>query len=313
MKIVTSKIVIQTIFAITLFFGVMAGSFLLFNIAPGDPARIMLGPNASEKTVELVRHQLGTDLPLWEQWIIHVKRIIQFDLGRSIIDGCSVRDEVLKKFLVTAKIGAFSIIIALLISYINNLMVYLYPRINILIKFVNIGVAMPTFFTGVIAALIFSVWFPLISLAGFGGTNANWTTLLLPALIAALYPTALMTRLLHEKIKEASTSNYTRAVLSLGFSKWYIFHRSLLRTALVSWLAALVNQLSIVFVASFVLEVIFTIPGIGILLISSIQRKDYPVLQGILIINAIFFITLSWLSEVIFSWLDPRVRQNVAA
>jgi peptide/nickel transport system permease protein len=302
----------RTVWAASLFFGVLVGSFFLFNVAPGDPARIILGPNASEEAVNQLRHELGTDRPLWEQWNAHIKQISRLDLGTSIIDGRSVRSEVLQKFLITARVGLLGALIALGVSYVINLFVY-YAKTEYLISLVSIGIVTPTFFTGVMAALLFGVWLPIVPLTGYGTADASWTALLLPASIASLYPIALTTRLLREKILAAAAADYTRAAWSLGFSKWQIFNRTLLRSVAVTWLAALVNQLSIIFVASFILEVIFSIPGVGSLLISTIQRKDYPMLQGILVINALFFITLAWVSDAVFNWLDPRVRLDVAS
>ena len=103
-------------------------------------------------------------------------------------------------------------------------------------------------------------------------------------------------------------TDYVRSAFSLGFSRWYIYHVTLLPSLAVSWLAGWVNLLSTVFVASFVIEVIFTIPGVGPLLISAIQQKDYPILQGIVLLNACFFIILAWVSEYLFRYIDPRIH-----
>lgn len=302
----------QTLISLSLLIGILFFSFFLFNIAPNDPARVILGPNASEEAVENLRSHLGTDRPLWEQWKSHVLNVSHLDFGRSIVDGRSVSKEVLEKFLTTAKIGGLAALLALLFSYLINLVVYYYPSARLLINLANIGIVTPTFFVGVIAALIFGVWLPIVPLSGYSALRSNWVALLLPAFIASLYPIALMTRLLHEKILAASAADYARAAYAFGFRKWHVFHQTLLRPVAVSWLATWVNQLSIIFIASYIIEVIFTIPGVGSLLITTIQRKDYPMLQGILLINAMLFITITWLSELIFGLLDPRVTQDVA-
>lgn len=298
----------QTIQSITLFFGVIIGAFVLFNIAPGDTARIILGPNASEESVLRLRHELGTDRPLFEQGVIYVRRVLQFDLGHSVVNGRSVSKEVLDKFFVSAKVGTIGVSISLLFSYTVNIIVYFYPSANFLIRFVRIGVITPTFFTGVMSALFLGVWFPIVPLTGTTDSSLN---LFLPGIIVSLYPAALMTQLLHEKITNSSASDYVRAARAFGFPEWQIFHKFIIRNVVISWLATLVNQLSILFISSFILEVIFTVPGVGPLLINAIQQKDYPMLQGILIINAIFFIVLSWLNETFINWLDPRVMQYV--
>jgi peptide/nickel transport system permease protein len=302
----------HTLRAGTLLCGALVGSFLLFQVAPGNPARVILGVNASEEAVAQLSAQLGTDRPLPEQLFNHFEKISRLDLGRSIIDGRSVTSELADKFAVTARLGILAAAFALLGSYVINLLAF-YARSALLIRLVNLGVVVPTFFTGLVTALVFGVWFPVISLSGYGTSAVGWPALLLPAAVAALYPTALMTRLLHEKMADAEAADPARALTSFGFSRWHIFHRALLRPSAVTWLSAWVNQLSTIFVAGFVLEVIFSIAGIGPLLIRTIQSKDYPMLQGIILANAFFFIGLSWLAEIIFLWLDPRVGLDAAS
>ena len=303
------KVARRTLLAVTLLLGVVAGSFTLFNVVPGDPARIILGPTASEDSVRQLRHALGTDRPLWDQGKDYLWRIAHLDFGRSVIDRRSVKSEVISKFWITGTLGVLAALISLSLSYLLNLTAFHFPRVSFVLRLVNLGAVAPTFFTGVTAALLFGVWFPIVPLTGFGDTGAHWTTLLLPAFVASLYSVALMTRLLHEELVRASESDFARAAKAYGFPRWSIFHQTLLRPVAVTWLAAWVNQISVIFVASFILEVIFSIPGVGSLLISTIQRKDYPMLEGILLVNAVFFISLSWLSDTLFAWIDPRAEE----
>ncbi|NQU63957.1 MAG: ABC transporter permease subunit [SAR324 cluster bacterium] len=132
----------------------------------------------------------------------------------------------------------------------------------------------------------------------------------LPACVVGLYPLAVMTGILREKILEVANMLYVTSSFALGYSRFYIFHFVILRSVAVSWLAGWVNLLSVIFTASLVVEVIFSIPGVGPLLITSIQQRDYPMLQGVVLINAFFFIGLSWLSELLFKFLDPRIRHH---
>lgn len=298
---------IRTVLAISLFLGVMLFSFLLFNVVPGDPARVMLGINASEEAVARLRHSLGTDRPLLEQWTTYLTHVLNLDLGHSVIDGRNVLGEVTEKFAVSARVGFLGALIALSTSYIVNLLVFFCPGLARLVSLMNFGVAVPTFFSGVLAALVFGVWLPVVPLTSDG---TNLLSLLLPGCIAGLYPIALMTTLLHGKLQSTAQASHARAAKAFGLSGLRFFHKTLLHPVMVSWLSVWINQVSLIFVAGFVLEVIFTIPGVGPLLVSSIQRKDYPMLQGILLINALFFIALSWISEGLFSWVDVRVRHN---
>lgn len=303
----------RTCLSLSLMLGTIVVSFLLFSCIPGDPARVMLGPYASESDVARLSQQLGTDRPLPEQLKNQLKNISTLHWGNSIATGKSVLKETTEKFAVTAKVGLLGALIALAGSYILNLLVYFRPASKNLLSIVYLAISAPTFFTGTMAALLVGVWLPLVPLSASSSEELSPMQYLVPALIVSLYPLALMTKILSAKIAQFSKEPFYKAALSFGFSPWYVFHKFLLRPSLVSWLSAWSNQLSVVFVASFVVEVIFTIPGIGMLLVSTIQRKDYPVLQGILILNAGFFVAVSWLFDTLFLTLDPRVKRDASA
>lgn len=303
---------LRTGLAISLFLGTIVVSFLLFSLVPGDPARVMLGAYASEADVARLRHVLGTDLPVVEQLCRQIHNIFTLNWGQSIATGKNVFAETTEKFAVTAKVGLLGALFALLGSYFLSLIVYFRPATKKFLSLVYFATSAPTFFTGTMAALIVGVWLPLIPLSASSSQEMSLMQYLLPAMIVSLYPLALMTKILNAKITGFSEQPFYKAALSFGFSQWAVFHRYLLRPSLVSWLSAWNNQLSIVFVASFIVEVIFTIPGIGMLLVSTIQRKDYPVLQGILVLNATFFITVSWLFDALYLVLDPRVRRDAS-
>ncbi len=296
-----------------LLLGVVAVSFLLFSVLPGDPARTILGPNASVEAVENLRRTLGTDRPLPEQFATYLGRLARLDLGRSIIDGRSVGAELTGRFRVSATLGLLAGLMAAGVSYAINLGVFLWPRLTPLYHLTRLGVVTPTYCSGVLAALLFGVLFPLVPLGGYGSADTAWALWLLPAAVAALYPAALMTGVLRQRIREAAASSFVRAAAATGAGPMRLFHATLLPVVAVSWLSVWVNQLSLIFVAAFVLEVIFTIPGVGLLLIRTVQDKDLPMLQGIILVNASFFIGLSSLSETLFDWLDPRRSVDASA
>jgi peptide/nickel transport system permease protein len=299
----------RTAGAIALLAGVVVASFLLFNIAPGDPARVILGPNASVEAVERLRKALGTDRPLLDQFGRHLADLGRLDLGRSVIDGRRVTTEVGAKFATTARLALVAAVLSLLVSYGLTFIAFHFQA-RWLLLITRIGAVTPTYCAGVLAALFFGVVLPVVPLTGYGTAEGGWSVLLLPSLIAALYPIAAMTGVLDEKIRSTARLPFARAAQAYGASRAALFHRTLLPAVLVSWLALWVNQVSVIFVASFVLEVIFTIPGTGVLLIEALQRKDYPMLQGILLVNASFFIALSGASDIAFRWFDPRLRDH---
>ncbi len=297
----------RTLEAGSLFAGVVLASFLLFTVVPGDTARTILGPNASEASVARLRSQLGADRPLPEQFAKMLGGLARLDLGRSAIDGRRVSDEVVTKFGVTGRLALLSSLFSLVISYVVTFAAFRW-RAPWVLLISRVGAVTPAYCAGVLAALFFGVLLPIVPLSGYGADGGRWAVLILPALVASLYATAAMTGILHARVQEASEGGYARTAEAFGFSRTSVFHRTLLPAIWVPWIAAWVNQLSVIFVASFVLEVIFTIPGTGVLLVQAIQQKDFPILQGILLVNAAFFITMAWASDLAFRWLDPRTR-----
>lgn len=291
--------------ALALAVGVIALTFCLFHLAPGDPARVILGPNASEVQVAALSHSLGYDRPLLAQAAAHFQNIATLEFGRSLADNRPVLDVVLPKFAITATIGLQAALLSLLISYGLNLLVFLRPRTTPFIDILRFGVLLPVFLLTLLGALVIGIALPQLSLSQ-GGAAAGPFHQILPSVIAGLYPVAVMTTILRERVVESMARPSFRTTQAYGFAGWPLFHRSLFRPSIVPWLAAWINQLSLVFFASLVLEVILSIPGAGTLLLGAIQGRDFPVLQGIIIINGVFFIAVTWLADALFPILDPR-------
>jgi len=278
-------------------------AFFLFNVLPSDPARVMLGPNASEESVALLRADLGLNDPLAQRLGRHLVQVASLDLGRSIKNDRAVFPEVMAKFGVTIGIGIQASVIALIVSYLLNLLVFLRSDLKWIVGLVGFGVVAPAFLVAVAGALFIGYFFPMISLSDTGGFFAP----LMPSVIASLYPIALMTRILRKQVEDCQSSRFFTAALAGGHSDLSLFHRYMLAPSAVPWLAAWVNQLSLIFFATLVLELIFSISGSGVLLLNAIQDRDFPTLQGVLLVNAAFFITLSAISEIVFARIDPRV------
>lgn len=289
--------------AASLIVGIVALAFLLFQAFPTDPARIALGPEASRESVERLRQSWGLDRPLHERFASYLANAARFDLGTTYRDGRSVSAQVLDKLAVTASIGIRAALLALVGSYLLHLVAFLVPGGRVLAHAVSGLVAVPSFLSAILAGLLVSLFVPGIALSRTG--NNVWNDYWLPVVILAIYPLALLTRVLIGKIADGRRTLYFRAQQAAGFSDLHLFHRCLLRPALVTWLAALFNHLSLLFLATMIVEVIFTIPGIGQLLASAVQRSDFPLIQGILVVNGVFFILLNFLSEQLYRSLTP--------
>ncbi|HRI12311.1 MAG TPA: ABC transporter permease [Verrucomicrobiota bacterium] len=294
--------------ALSLLAGVVVLAFFLFRVIPGDAARAQLGPTASEESVRALRHDLGLGRPVWEQFTSLIGGLVRGDMGVSSFNRQPVAPQILPRFSITATIGLQAGLIALVVSYGLNLLAWLRPAAGrCVLPLVRAGVLLPVFFTTVFAAVLLGIFFPSLSLSA-GSAESGPFTQIVPSLLASLYPVAVMTTVLREKVLTASNSSWTRAARATGMAPLAVFHRALLGPSLVSWLAVWVNQISLVFFSAMVLEVILSIPGTGDLLLTAVQRRDYPVLQGLLIVNAVFFAALAAAGDIFYQQFDPRVR-----
>lgn len=294
--------------ALLLLLGAALLSFILFSVAPGDPARVILGPQASQESVAALRERLGLNDALPTQAWNHLCRIASLDFGTSISTGRPVLPNVMEKFSITATIGLQAALISLVLSYGVNFLVFRFPGSRFVLGVFRAGVLMPVFLLTVLGALLVGLFLPGVSLSS-SGAKAGPFTQILPSILASLYPLAVMTTVLRQGVAEGLSRPPHRAARALGLEGWRLFHRSLFRPALVPWLAAWINQISLVFFASLVLEVILSIPGSGNLLLVSVQNRDYPTLQGLILVNATFFILISFLAEFAYPALDPRTRK----
>jgi len=294
------------LYAGSLIVGIVAIAFFFFQAFPTDPARLALGPGAGAETVERLRDGWGLNRPLGERFISYIGGLARLDLGTTYRDNRSVSLQIGEKFAVTASIGLRASLLALAASYLIHLLAFCVPRLRFLAGGVATMVAIPSFLAAILGGILVSILAPGIALSRTG--DRVWNDYWLPVCILAIYPVALLTRVLVRKIDDGRRTLYFQAQAAAGFSNFHLFNRCLLRPALVSWLAALFNHLSLLFLATMIVEIIFTIPGVGQLLALAVQRSDFPLIQGILVLNGVFFIVLHFLSEQVYKSLNPAVR-----
>lgn len=290
--------------------GIIFFSFVLFHAVPTDPARIILGPYASEQQVETVRKELGLDKPLQQQLTSYVSRVIQLDFGKSYIDDRSVYHEVFEKFkisLVLVTLSLFFTFFYLLFVISSSL------KANRGIEIVNFMlISTPTFFSGIIIAILTFLFYPFTSFSGEYQTTSDFLYMLPPAFVLALYPMAILARILKQEIGRLNNSTFVVCARAQGLSELKIRFKHILRNALIPLLATLSNQLPMLFTGAFIVEIIFSLPGIGSLLIQSILQKDFPMLECIIILNGIIFVLINLIFETIYPFIDRRIVKQYA-
>lgn len=290
-------------YAFSLVAGVVLFGFILFNLIPGDPARVILGPNASEEAVQSLLHQLGYDRPPLIRFKDHIYDIVNFDLGESVVTGQDVFSLVLDRFLVTATIGLSAIILSLLFSYFVNLLSFTFHNFHYIVGLISALLVVPPFATALILGLSVAAFWP-----GLVTDPSSINPPILGAiLVASVFPTAYLTAILNNQLLKVVTGEHYKAALLRNLSNVGLFHREIFRPNIVVWLAAATNLVSVVFFSTFLIEVVFSLPGSGTLLLKAIQTRDFPLLNGILVINACFFILIGMIANSSYKILDPRI------
>ena len=292
-------------------FGVTLVSFFLIHFIPGDPVRIMLHGRATDEVVRQIYQDLGWDKPLITQYFEFLFNAIQGDLGKSYIQKVSVSELVFERvgpsvFLLVYS-AVLSLIISLPLSYISSIKVHSYTD-HLIRSFGLIGFAMPPFWVGILLILIFGLFLNLFPVSGYGeGFIGHIYHLFLPSLTIALFLSPMLTQSLRASILDNLSSDYVEVAKSKGLSNKRIIFSHVLKNSLIPVVTILAVNLSWLISGAVIIEYVFSIPGLGTLLIRAISYRDYPVIQGLCIIFSIMVVVVNLLADLCYMFLNPRV------
>ena len=298
------------VYYLSIFFGIILFSFVLFHIIPSDPARTVLGPNAEQAQVERLREKLGLDKPLYMQFALYLKSLSKFNFGRSFVDDRNVFQEVLKRLLITlALIGIATVIHVIYLALVMvGFLVPGFRRFSDLSDFLMSS--LPVFFSGILFAILTLYYYPVTSFSGKITSVEDILYLIPPALVLSFYPMAILSGILKQEMSEVLKAPFVRAEQSWGFSNVKIVMVYAFRNSLIPLLSAFSNILPAMFTGAFIVEVIFSIPGIGSLLVKSILEQDFPMLECTVILNGVFFALTNLLFEAAYPIVDPRILKG---
>jgi len=272
----------------SLLLGLCVVTFFLSHVAPGDPARIILGPGAREEVVNDLRMEMGLDLPVWQQFSQFLGNTLTGNWGSSWITRQPVLKEIGDHLPPTLWLGFFASLYSIGLALLINALAFVWPRLGrMLLPSLRLGIAIPAFVFAVAMAL---AAIQLESATGWRAAQQSPTRFLLPALAVAIYPACVMAALLRDRFNAILSSPYFRAAIAAGQTSHLLFFRGLLANSWPTLLITWVNQISLLVFSTIVVEWVFSFRGIGILLIRSIQSKDLPVLSGIILLNGAFFL-----------------------
>ena len=282
-------------------------TFFIAYLAPGDPAQIAAGQHSDPATIARVRHEFGLDRPPGARYVSYLRGLAHGDLGKSFYDREPVTTFLKRGLPNTALLATCAIVLALAVGVPIGLLAALKPNSILdraLMTTVLVGVTLPNFVLGPVLVLLFALKLHWLPVAGWGGPQY----VILPAVVLAARPAALMARMTRASLLETLRQDYIRTARAKGLSPATVLVKHALKNAFLPVLTTLGVQLGYLLTGSFVVETIFTVPGIGFQSINSLFQRDYSVIQGTTLVIAVIFILTSLVVDLLYALLDPRIR-----
>jgi peptide/nickel transport system permease protein len=281
--------------------------FFFVHLIPGDPIDLLLGEQAIDFDRELFRKALRLDRPLGEQYLLFFRDLFHGDLGNSLFDRRPVFELLKERFPASLELAFAGLVVAMMLSLILGLSSAVkkdtvWDRIELLFSLV--GISMPNFWLGPLLILLFSIQFKLLPFAG----REDWTHLILPALTLGTGMAALLTRMTRSSMIDALHEDYVRTARAKGASEMSVILKHALRNALNPIVTIAGLQLGALLAGAIVTEKIFAWPGVGSLVVSAIERRDYPVLQGSILSIVFTYTFVNLLTDLFYAKLDPRIQ-----
>lgn len=288
--------------------GISLMIFFLLRVLPGDPAPMLAGETATLEDIQEIRVRLKLDKPVYVQYFYFVADILRGDLGTSLRTNEPVIDEIAARFSATLELAVISIIIAAgvgiplgVLAAINR-----YTLFDSLVSVITLfGVAMPVYATGLILMLIFAVTLGWLPAAGRGDT---WLSAILPSLTLASFSMPLITRMTRASVMEVMSEDYVRTARAKGQRNRIVIFRHILRNALIPVVTVVGLQFGALLGGAILTETIFAWPGLGQVLVTSLSRRDYPMVQGLVLVFAALFILVNLLVDLLYAVIDPRIN-----
>lgn len=294
--------------------GVSVLVFLLVHLVPGDPVRLALGTRFDQETYDALRERAGLDLPLPVQYLAWVTSALTGDLGVSFRSGDPVTSLILERLPATLSLATASILVALAVSIPLGTLSALRPRsvIDHLATLVSqVGISVPDFWMGILLILLFAGTFGLLPAGGYVPLSQDplaWAShLVLPAVTVGVVSGSILTRFVRSSVLEAIGQDHVRTARSKGLGARTVLRWHVLRNALLPLVTVTGVQLAYLLSGVVVVEIVFAWPGLGQLALQSVQSRDYPVLQGAVLLFAVVFLVINLIVDLLYARLDPRI------
>ncbi|HEY64713.1 MAG TPA: ABC transporter permease [Caldilineae bacterium] len=303
----TQYIVQRLIAALVTLIGISLIVFLLIRMLPGDPARIIAGLLASEEDVQEIRIWMGLDRPLPVQYAMFFSRLVRGDLGVSARTKEPVMREIMARLPATMKLAVISMTIAASLGVLSGILAA-YHRNSILDFFISVstlfGISMPVYWLGLMLIVLFAVRLHWLPAAG----SESPKSYILPSFTLAAFSIALVARMTRSSMLEVLGEDYVRTARAKGLRESVVLFRHALRNALIPVVTVIGLQFGALLGGAVLTETVFGWPGMGQLLVDSIFARDYPMVQGIVLVFSFMLILVNLLVDILYAYIDPRIH-----
>ncbi|HEX7041188.1 MAG TPA: ABC transporter permease [Trueperaceae bacterium] len=292
--------------AVPVVLGVTLLAFSMSHLTPGDPVRIMLGERATAEDIARLRAQLGLDRPLPEQYLRYISRVVVGDLGTSIRSGQPVAREIGDRIGSTAVLTGAAMLVAMVLGVGLGLLaaVSRSPGLETLVmSFALLGISMPTFWSGLLFIMLFSLaleWLPV--------TGTGLSGLVLPAVTLALPAAAVLARMTRSALLEVLGQDYVKTAQSKGLRPRMVVVKHALRNAFIPILTIVGLQFGGLMAGSVIVESVFARPGLGRFAVNAILARDFPQIQGIVLVAGLIYVVVNLVVDLLYGVLDPRIQ-----
>ncbi len=328
-------IIKKTAYGLLVMLGVISLIFVLFNILPGDPARMMLGQNADQESIDMIHKELGLDKPLGIRYLVYLNDLSPVgidkegdfgfkspELGRSYQSDRSVSSILAEAFPNTILLALVSITIAFVFGVLFGSIAAIYKDTWIeksILLITSLGMSLPSFFAAILIAWVFaflladytslSMFGSLYSVDDFGrGEYVDLKNIILPAVTLGIRPLSVICELTKSTMKEVLQQDYIRTAKAKGLSMFKIIKNHALRNTLNPVVSSISSWFASLLAGAVFVEYIFDWKGVGVVIVDSLEKYDFPVLMGALIVICIMLVIINILTDIVYAFLDPRIK-----
>lgn len=307
MRQIAFAIVRRLLILVPVLWAVVTLVFFLIHIVPGDPARLLVGENASEEQVQTVRTQLGLDKPLLTQYTDYWRGLLKGDWGVNPLTRAPVLDRIKSRYPATIKLAVAALLVATLVSIPLGVTAATHRGtfIDSLSTLVALlGISLPSFALGPLLILLFSVELGITPVSGAGGLD----NLILPAVTLGAALSAILTRIVRSSVLEELGEDYVRTARAKGLPERLVIYKHVLKNGLIPVVTVLGLQFGVLLAGAIITERVFSWPGVGSLLVDSISERDYKLTQGCILVIATTYVLVNTATDIFYRFLDPRIK-----